>query len=174
MRWKWIGFGGILLIVIVVGIAVFPKGGSTSCPFCKKEILNRQAFYEDDLVWVLYTHKPVLDSHFLIVPKRHVEDLSALSEEEVLQIHKLAGRVQAASCQAFGTHDYFIHQKNGIDVGQSVPHLHFHLIARKPGDGSSVKFVWNLITSNVKGPISKKKMAQRVEKMRIAMEKGDV
>ncbi len=101
------------------------------CVFCDGEVLNRQKFYEDDLVFALYTHKPVLPGHCLILPKRHVERFEMLTDEEILRITQAIRLVNEAATQVFHTASYLILQKNGVEVGQSVPHLHFHYIPGK-------------------------------------------
>ncbi len=142
----------------------------TPCAFCNYKILNRQKFYEDDLVIALYTHKPIVPSHFLILPKRHVERLEKISPEEMSRIHQVMVKIQQASQQVFQTSPYLIHQKNGREVGQSVPHVHFHLIAKSPGDTSLAKFIINLLLAHLKNPIPLKEMQNITEKMKMAME----
>ncbi|MCH9621709.1 MAG: hypothetical protein S4CHLAM20_11350 [Chlamydiia bacterium] len=141
-----------------------------SCPFCNPEVLDRQNFYEDDLIFVLYTHLPVIESHFLIIPKRHIESFEYLSEEELLRIHQVIPKIKAASSKVFQTSSYLLHQKNGIEVHQSVPHIHFHFIAKKPGDSSVLKFLYNLILVNFKSPLSPYEMQKNVQKMKAAID----
>lgn len=141
----------------------------TPCAFCDKQIVNRQKFYEDDLVIALVTHKPIIPSHFLVIPKRHVEKLEMLSPEEMTRIHQVIGRVNKASQQVFHTSPYLVHQKNGQEVGQSVPHVHFHVIAKSKGDDSHLKFFINMIIANLKSPISSEKLQGVTDKMSTAM-----
>lgn len=60
-----------------------------SCAFCDSDVLHRQTFYQDELALALYTHKPILPGHCLIVPKKHIERFEDLSEEEALQLAKV-------------------------------------------------------------------------------------
>ena len=140
------------------------------CAFCDREVLERQTFYEDDLVLALYTHKPVLPAHFLIMPKRHVEHFDSLSDEEILQIGRVTKKVNEASIKAFGTSSYFLLQKNGKESGQSVPHVHFHYIAKKEGDYSVFKILFKLYTDPLFSPIKSDAMQVVVEKMKDAMD----
>lgn len=142
----------------------------TPCAFCNHQIVSRQKFYEDDLVIALCTHKPIVPSHFLIIPKRHVERLEMLSSEEISHIHQVIEKVNRASQQVFQTSSYFIHQKNGQEVGQSVPHVHFHFIAKSAGDNSHLKFFVNMIIAHLKSPMSSKELQDVTEKMKISME----
>lgn len=140
------------------------------CAFCDSQVLERQTFYEDDLVIALYTHKPVLPSHFLIVPKRHVERFEALSDEELVQMGCVIRKVHAASSKVFGTSSYLLLQKNGIEVGQSVPHVHFHYIARKDGDCSFLKFFYKMFMATYKSPLSFDQIQVVLKQMKEAMQ----
>ncbi|MCF7806184.1 MAG: HIT domain-containing protein, partial [Simkaniaceae bacterium] len=75
-------------------------------------------------------------------------------------------KVNQVSTTLFQTSSYLIHQKNGIEVGQSVPHIHFHYIGRKQGDASSIKFAIQMITANMHGPVSDDYMQQTVESLK--------
>ncbi|MGD2169482.1 MAG: HIT family protein [Chlamydiota bacterium] len=164
-----------LLVICSAGVIFFylqfaKVSSDTPCAFCDKEILSRQKFYEDDVVIALYTHKPIVPSHFLIIPKRHVERLEMLSQEEILHIHQVIQKVNGASNKVFHTSAYLIHQKNGSEMGQSVPHVHFHLIAKQSKDSSSFKFFVNMIIANVCSPISSEAMQQVTDEMKMAMD----
>jgi diadenosine tetraphosphate (Ap4A) HIT family hydrolase len=138
------------------------------CVFCNPEVLCRQVFYEDRDVLALCTHKPVVPGHFLIIPKRHVERYELLTENEVLQIHRTIVKVNAAAEKVFGTCTYLLLQKNGREVGQSVPHLHFHYIPRKSGDDSMIAFVLKMFISDMKKPRTAAEMQETIDAMRCA------
>lgn len=172
-----------LLIVFIFSIGFFSfyiissfkssLNTETPCAFCNKEIINRQKFYEDDLVVALCTHKPIVPSHFLVIPKRHIERLEMLSSEEIARIHQIIGKVNEASQRIFYTSPYFIHQKNGQEVGQSVPHVHFHFIAKSIGDDSHLKFFIKTIIAHLRGPLSSEGLQNITEKMKAAMNASD-
>lgn len=143
----------------------------THCAFCDQKILEAQTFYEDDLVLALYTHKPVMPPHFLIIPKRHVERFEALSHEEIAQMGEAIKKVHAAASDVFGTSSYLLLQKNGEEVGQTVPHVHFHYIAREEGDSSSLKFFYKMYTSYLWPPISSEAMNSVIDQMKQAIER---
>ena len=140
------------------------------CAFCDQTVLNNQKFYEDDLVLALYTYKPILPGHCLIIPKRHVERFEMLTETEVAQMGRVIKKVDQAVMKGFGTSSYLLLQKNGVEVGQSVPHVHFHYVPRKAGDGSAVQFILKMWIANVKQPISQDVIRAAVEKLREAIE----
>lgn len=159
------------ILLVIASFVLFLTGHAqeASCPFCDPQIVNRQKFYEDDVVLALYTHKPIVKSHFLIIPKRHVERLDRLSPEEIAHIHQVIHKVNLASEQVFHTSAYFIHQKNGKEAGQSVPHLHFHLIAKEAGDDSSMKFLMKMVLADLSGPISSQEIQEVTENMKAAI-----
>jgi diadenosine tetraphosphate (Ap4A) HIT family hydrolase len=97
-----------------------------------------------------------------------VERFEMLSEEEMVQIARGIKKVNLAVMKVFGTCSYLLHQKNGLEVGQSVPHVHFHYIPRKMDDTSTMQFFIKMIIANMKPPISHEKMHETVEKLRQA------
>lgn len=156
------------------GVALFGVTKSElkqeKCAFCDPQIINAQKFYEDDLVYALYTHKPVVPAHLLVLPKRHVERFENLSDAEILRIGQVIKKIDQAAKKVFDTSSYMLMQKNGREVGQTVPHVHVHYMARKIGDDSGIKFIIKMYVANAKSPISHSKMKEKVEKLKLAME----
>lgn len=159
-----------MLRILFLFVSIFSLSVAEECPFCNPSILEHQKFYEDDLVLALYTHKPIMQGHCLIIPKRHVERFEMLSDEEDAQICRVIKKVDQAVTVAFETSSYLILQKNGHEVGQTVPHVHFHYIPRKAGDDSVLKFLFRMLLVNVQSPIQSAEMEQMVGKMKIAMD----
>lgn len=140
------------------------------CAFCDPTVLKNQTFYEDDLVLALYTHKPILPGHCLIISKRHVERFEMLTDAEITQIGRVIKKVNQAVEKVFETSSYLLLQKNGLEVGQTVPHVHFHYVPRKADDDSTIQFVAKMYIANAKPPISQDEMRENVEKLRQAIE----
>lgn len=141
-----------------------------SCAFCNERVLENQKFYEDDLVLALYSHKPILPGHCLIIPKRHVERFENLSDAEIAQIGLVIKKVNIAAEKVFNTSAYLLLQKNGKEVGQTVPHVHVHYVPRKKGDDSSLEFIFKMYLSVIKSPISSAAMQEIVGKMKEAID----
>lgn len=163
-----------LFIVIMGCLFLFVTDGANRandnlCPFCDPLIIERQKFYEDDLVIALVTHKPILPGHILIIPKNHTERLEFLSDDEVLHVYKTIQKVHKVVSKVFGTSSYLILQKNGIEAGQTVPHVHFHYIPRKTGDTSSLKFLFHFYISSFKRPLNEDEMKPIIEKLKFAI-----
>lgn len=140
------------------------------CPFCDPEILSTQDFYEDDSVICLYTHKPCVDGHCLIIPKRHVERYEDLTEVELANISKMIKKTHFAIQNAYNKQDYLILEKNGRSAGQDVMHVHFHLIPTN-SEGNRFIFLSKLLLKPLFPPISQGIMDENREKIRSALEK---
>lgn len=102
------------------------------CPFCHLDLARVLA--EDELTVVYKDGFPVSPGHTLIIPRRHVATLFEATEDE-----------QAALLRALNTAKNLIearHKPDGYNIGinqgaaggQTVPHLHIHLIPRYAGD----------------------------------------
>lgn len=103
------------------------------CIFCK--IANKEIgtlIYENDYVAAFDDLNPVAPVHSLIVPKKHIENIEALTEEDlkyVSEIHKAIKEV--AKLKGVNEKGYRVISNCGKDAGQSVMHLHYHLIGGK-------------------------------------------
>lgn len=159
-------FGGLYFTFSKPPVDISPNA---YCAFCDPDVLNRQKFYEDALVLALYTHKPVVPGHCLIIPRRHVDRFEKLTSEEITQMGQVIKKVHEAATRVFDAPSYLLLQKNGREVGQTVPHVHFHYMPRKIGDSSRLTFLAKMFIADLKGPISPKEMQEIVEKMKAAM-----
>ncbi|MGN0518022.1 MAG: histidine triad nucleotide-binding protein [Acutalibacteraceae bacterium] len=101
-----------------------------SCIFCKivdGSIPSKKA-YEDEKVLAFYDLEPQAPVHVLIIPKQHIASVNDLNEENsavVAHIFEVAAKI----AQELGLKNgYRIVTNCGEDAGQSVQHLHFHLL----------------------------------------------
>jgi len=104
---------------------------SDSCIFCK--IIAGQArgtiIYRDEQVTAFRDAHPVAPTHILIVPNRHIESVGALEpEDEPLVGHIFTVARQLAEQAGIARGGYRLITNTGPDGGQSVFHLHVHLI----------------------------------------------
>ena len=104
----------------------------SDCLFCK--IINGEIpstkVYEDDFVYAFNDIEPQAPVHIIIVPKAHISSANEISDENM----NLVGYVfKAAACIAkeygFDDNGYRIVNNCGRDGGQTVGHIHFHLLA---------------------------------------------
>ena len=102
------------------------------CPFCDKG--ESESFLRSANFLAIYNIAPVLPGHSLVIPKRHIESLFELTEDEVAEFMILGRKVATLLKKAVDTDafDWAIQEKE--EAGQSVPHLHMHVVPRKIGD----------------------------------------
>lgn len=105
-----------------------------NCLFCK--IINGEIpstkVYEDELVVGFKDINPIAPVHILIVPKKHIDSLKDIKDEDekyIWAIHKAINKI--AEQQKVLEKGYRIVVNCGKDAGQEVLHLHYHLIAGK-------------------------------------------
>lgn len=110
---------------------------SQHCPFCR--IAQGEApcyrIYEDEYTLAFLDTAGDVEGHTLVIPKVHVETIDHCPEEIALQ---LAGTVRLVSehyVKDCGYDGVNILSASGKTAQQSVPHLHFHILPRKQGDG---------------------------------------
>ncbi|WP_312694058.1 histidine triad nucleotide-binding protein [Caproiciproducens sp.] len=100
------------------------------CVFCKianGEIPSKKA-YEDDRVMAFYDLDPQAPVHILIIPKEHIQSVEDITEENsaiVAHIFEVAAKLAKENNLGKG---FRVVSNVGKDGGQSVPHLHFHLL----------------------------------------------
>jgi histidine triad (HIT) family protein len=100
-----------------------------------------QRIFENEHVLAMLDINPLADGHTLVVPKRQVERLEQLPPEEAAEIARHLGRIAASIVAVTGAEGYNVLQNNGAAAGQVVPHVHFHIIPRRSGDGLGYR--WN-------------------------------
>lgn len=102
-----------------------------SCLFCKivRGDIPSETVFEDDLVVAFDDINPVAPVHQLLVPRRHVASAADLAESDAEMLGRLftvaADLARTAGLPETG---YRLVTNVGVDGGQSVGHLHFHLI----------------------------------------------
>jgi diadenosine tetraphosphate (Ap4A) HIT family hydrolase len=91
-----------------------------------------------------------------------VERLEQLSEDEIIEIHKIIQKTHIACQNVFKTKSYMILQKNGKEVGQTVDHIHFHYIPRMENDDSILGFLFRFLIYPLKSKLSEKEMKNKI------------
>ncbi len=102
------------------------------CPFCEKrpeELLAANA-----LALAFYDAFPVNRGHALIVPRRHVETLFDANPEELAAMNELLFRLKGILDEEFAPDGYNVGFNVGGAGGQTIFHLHMHVIPRYEGD----------------------------------------
>ena len=108
-----------------------------SCIFC--ELPKERIQYESDLWLVIRDGFPVSPGHTLIIPKRHVCDYFELTEVEHIKLQSVINMAKAQLDEELKPDAYNIGINCGEAAGQTVFHLHIHLIPRYEGDRENPK-----------------------------------
>ncbi|MBD7909790.1 MULTISPECIES: histidine triad nucleotide-binding protein [Clostridium] len=101
------------------------------CIFCKiiKGEIPSKKIYEDDNVYAFYDINPGAPVHFLVIPKEHIESVNSLNEDNaeiVSHIFKTINKL--VSELGIDKNGYRIVNNTGKDGGQTVHHMHFHVL----------------------------------------------
>ena len=104
------------------------------CLFCKiiKGEIPSNKVYEDEEVLAFYDINPEAPIHILVVPKKHITSLAHIEKEDEILIGKIFGTINKISEEkGFKEDGYRVITNCGENGGQSVKHLHFHILAGK-------------------------------------------
>jgi diadenosine tetraphosphate (Ap4A) HIT family hydrolase len=105
---------------------------SNPCPFCT--LPAERIVDQNDLAMAIRDGFPVSPGHTLLIPKRHVGSFFELGEDEVRSLMELLKTAKANLDKEFSPDSYNIGSNDGPQAGQTVPHVHIHLIPRYAGD----------------------------------------
>jgi diadenosine tetraphosphate (Ap4A) HIT family hydrolase len=98
-----------------------------SCIFCQKPL---KPIYENELVYVMYDGYPVTKGHTLIITKRHAQTYFDLTHDEKLAIDDAIMTIKKRLDERLHPDGYNIGINNNKAAGQTIFHLHVHLIPR--------------------------------------------
>lgn len=103
-----------------------------SCPFCAAEIPG--AVLANDHAVAVYDGFPVTPGHSLIIPRRHMASFFEANREERSALLDLLEEMRALLQREHNPDGFNIGINDGAAAGQTVMHLHIHLIPRYAGD----------------------------------------
>lgn len=82
---------------------------------------------------------------------------------------RLIKKVNSAVEEIYGTSSYFLLQKNGSEVGQSVPHVHFHYVPRKKGENTVLPLLFRLYMTPFRTPLKPEEVEKQALRLRLAL-----
>ncbi|MBU8907674.1 HIT family protein [Desertibacillus haloalkaliphilus] len=103
-----------------------------TCPFCQLD--SNIIIYSNDLALATYDLYPVNKGHILIIPKRHVADFFDTTLEEREAINELLEKCKELLGEKYRPDGFNVGINCGEAAGQTVFHVHVHLIPRFHGD----------------------------------------
>ena len=101
------------------------------CPFCN---LEREKILETEMSFAIYDSFPVNEGHALIIPKRHTANYFDLSLDEQKNCIELLNHVKEIVQEKYNPAGFNVGININEAAGQTVPHVHIHLIPRFEGD----------------------------------------
>lgn len=75
-------------------------------------------------------NRPAEQGHTLVIPKRHVETIYDLSEEDTARLFTVVRNIAVTLKNTFNPDGMSVIQRNGVVAGQHIPHVHVHVIPR--------------------------------------------
>lgn len=102
----------------------------SDCLFCKIAAgdIPSKKVYEDELCYAFYDIDPQAPVHFLVIPKEHIQSVSQVTENNAQVVGHIFS-VIAKVAKELGLESYRVVSNIGAQAGQSVLHLHFHVLA---------------------------------------------
>ena len=113
------------------------------CIFCRIAAgqIPAQVVYQSPEVLAFLDIAPLADGHTVVIPRAHAERLHELDPAAAAEVGRVLGSLAMRIVSAVGAEGYNVLQNNGATAGQVVPHVHFHIIPRRGGDGLGIR--WN-------------------------------
>lgn len=103
-----------------------------SCIFC--EYSKEDYIVENELCFAIFDKFPVNEGHALIIPKRHFSNYFDATSEEIRAMYDLSHKVKEIIDQKYKPDGYNVGVNVDIAGGQTIMHLHMHIIPRFNGD----------------------------------------
>lgn len=103
----------------------------TNCIFCRivQRELSSRIIHEDEIAVAFEDSNPQAPVHILVVPKRHIESVDVLKEADSSLIgHLVLACTRIAKEKGISSSGYRVVANTGFDGGQTVSHLHLHLL----------------------------------------------
>lgn len=106
------------------------------CLFCQIIQGKKNSFkvYEDEKVFAFLDIYPANPGHTLVIPKKHFEQITDLSEEYLHALADSTKKISQTLTTAFEAPGINVLSNNGKEANQLIPHFHFHLIPRHKKD----------------------------------------
>ena len=106
------------------------------CVFCAIAAGEIPCFkvFEDDFALAYLDINPFSEGHTLVIPKAHTTGLLDTPDETLAALLARVKKVAAHLKTALGCDGFHVLQNNGAAAGQTVGHIHFHIVPRREGD----------------------------------------
>ncbi len=111
------------------------------CIFCKinKGEIPSKKFYEDDKMFIIADIDPKAKLHYLMIPKKHYKLLSEMTESDAADLAACLKKLSEIAPSLGLESGYRLVINQGDDAGQTVFHLHVHVLGGQPMDFPDLK-----------------------------------
>ncbi len=101
------------------------------CIFCKiiAGEMPSTKVYEDDEILAINDIAPAAPTHILVMPKKHIQSCADVDAENAALVGRMFAVIARIVKEKGIAENFRVVANNGEDAGQSVPHLHFHILA---------------------------------------------
>ncbi len=148
-------------------------GNNTDCPFCRSGIRDLSFFENKDFI-AIYNVAPIVPGHALVFPKKHITSLLDLADKDLFEFIKFSRSVIKILSKAFNTGAFNWTLQEKEEAGQSIAHMHIHIIPRKPEDlphpgdwYPKLKYnINNILDSHKRERLSREQLKVIVEKLK--------
>ena len=118
-------------------------GVQAECVFCRivSGGIPARVVWSDERCLAFMDIAPLAEGHLLVIPLDHYETIDQMPSDLMAHIGSILPRLTAVVSGTTGAEGVNILQNNGTVAGQVVPHVHFHLIPRRHGDGLGYRWL---------------------------------
>ncbi|CAE1263837.1 NIT1 [Acanthosepion pharaonis] len=116
--------------------------------FGPKQIYSNQVFLRTELSFAFVNIKPVVPGHVLVSPFSPVAHFKDLNQEQISDLWLTAQKVSTVVKNHFSGTALTFGIQDGKDAGQTIPHVHLHILPRRPGDFSNNDQIYEKIQAN--------------------------
>jgi len=107
--------------------------GNAGCPFCNPDILD-YSFLDGEKFLAVYNIAPILPGHSLIIPRKHITSIMVLTDDELSEFIRFSRKAIRILMHAFQTEAFNWTLQEKEEAGQTIAHLHIHIVPRKSKD----------------------------------------
>lgn len=120
------------------------------CLFCDKDFINNNKIIESENWVAIYDGYPVVLGHSLIIPKVHISSIFDIKDDKlIIELFKIINSVKNTLCDKYKPKSFNIGINDGKFAGQTIPHLHIHIIPRYENDGGLPCGVRNIFNKEI-------------------------
>lgn len=112
---------------------------NNNCIFCKigQKKIDANIIDENENAIAFLDAFPLTGGHTLVITKKHYAKLQDVEFDEISSLFRLACKILPLIEEGTNVQSTLLAIHNGKDAGQEIPHVHLHIIPRRPGDGGA-------------------------------------